>query len=226
MAGLRDELRGSATAPTPYRMLCPPGWQRLSPKDVVGGAAAPVLDALKSAGRPELVLELRRMLTDFTQASRRAQTVDVYLAPAAEDAPLPATMVVSRFRLPEGVSWESACARLAQGAEVWQADFTETFMWTWVTETPAGAGAGAGDARARAGGTAGEGGSAPADTVSLLNRVNHFLVPVPEEPSERALYFQYSLLEVPLEHYLDGEARRTSVRALGDLMMSTMRWVG
>lgn len=215
MAGLRDELRGTATAPTPYRMLCPPGWQRLSPKNVVGDAATAVIDALKAAGRPELVLELRRLLTDFTQASRRAQTVDVYLAPAAEDAPLPATMLVNRFRLPDGVSWETACARLAQGAEVWQADFTETLMWTWVTENPAGAG-----------GLAGVGGSAPADSVPLLNRVTHYLVPVPEEPSERALYFQYSLLEVPLEHYLDGEARRTSVRVLGDLMMSTMRWVG
>lgn len=203
MTGLRDELLGRNVAPTPYRMLCPPGWRRVSPEEMAGDGIAPVLDAMKANGRADLVLEMRRMLTDFSQSVRQAQTVDVYLAPVIDDAPIPATMLVNRFRLPEGVSWEDACSRLAKGGEVWEADFTETPMWTWVIETPV------------------EGGDP-----QLTNRVNHYLVPVPEEPSRRALYFQFSLLEVPSEFYSeDGEALRTALRAYGDLMMSTMRWM-
>jgi len=207
MTGLRDELLGRSSAPTPYRMLCPPGWRRVSPDRLAGDAMAPMLEAMKSQGRADLVLETRRMLADFARSVQQAQTIDVYLAPASDEVAVPATMLVNRFRLPDGVAWEAATARLAKGAEVWEADFTETPMWTWIVETPV------------------EGGAVDGGAAPVTNRVHHYLVPVPEQPSSRALHFQFSVLEVPIEHYAEGEEGRTPLRVYGDLMMSTMRWV-
>ncbi|MBU4464918.1 MAG: hypothetical protein KKH75_03620, partial [Actinobacteria bacterium] len=119
MTSLREELGARPNAATPYTILCPPGWRRVAPSDVADGAAAQsALAAMKSAGRADLVLQVRGMLSRYRAAVRESNAFDAYLAPLIDGVPIPASMIVAPLVLPPGVSWEQALARLSRGADV------------------------------------------------------------------------------------------------------------
>jgi hypothetical protein len=200
MSDLRAELGGRPVAATPYTILCPPGWQRVPPTALVEGPGPDrAVAQLKSAGRADLVLQLRGMLTRLRVAISESKAFDAYVAPLVDEAPLPAAMIVSPFVLPDTVSWEMALTRLAKGAVVEQADFTETPMWFWR-----------------------RGESLADDGGAVTARASHYLVPVADDgEARRALHFQYSVLQ-PAEG-ADADVFGP-LAVLGDLMMSTMRW--
>lgn len=198
MSSLRDEL--GAAPHTPYTLLCPPGWRRVAPEELVSGpSAAATLDAAKASGRAELYVQLRAMSARYRQAMRELKVVDVYVPPVLDDGvPLPATMLVAPFVLPQGVPWEAALVRLAAGAAVDRPDFARTPMWVW---------------RRRE--------SMSDETGSVTAKETVYLVPVPDEKVHRALRFQFTVLVPPTE---DGPDKADQLVELGDLMMSTMHW--
>lgn len=201
MNALRDELGGSpSTSATPYTLLCPPGWRRMPAAALADDAmTAPALAQLKGAGRADLVLQFRGLLTRYRAAIRESGAFQVYLAPTVDGIPLPATILVSPFVLPSATTWDAALLRLGRGSAVEEADFTETRMWVW-----------SGDERMAD------------DAAVMVGRSTHYLVPTPEDGSRRALHFQLTVLVA------DSPETRPLVEPLlatGDLIMSTMRWV-
>lgn len=203
MSDLRAELGGRPSAPTPYTILCPPGWQRVPPLALTDGPGPErAVAQLKAAGRADLVLQLRGMLARMRAGIRETKAFDAYIAPLVDDVPLPAGMVVSPFVLPDGITWEQALLRLAKGADVQDADFTETPMWFW-----------------RRGETIDD------EQRGLEGHVSHYVVPVPDAGgARRALHFTYTVLSAASADPADTEAVTVPLRAIGDLMMSTMRW--
>jgi len=201
MNSLREELGGApVTTATPYTLLCPPGWRRLPAAALADDAmTASALAQLKAAGRPDLIIQFRGMLARYRAAVRESGAFQAYLAPLADGIPLPAVMLVSPFVLPETTTWEMALPRIARGAAVADADFTETPMWVW-----------------RGSESTGDEGAV------MVGRSSHYLVPTAEEGSRRALHFHFTALAAddPQAHALV----ETLVQ-IGDLIMSTMRWV-
>ncbi|QKJ20695.1 hypothetical protein [Microbacterium hominis] len=201
MTSLRDELGGRHTAPTPYGILCPPGWRRTHPRELLEGPATEAaLARMKAAGRADLVLQTRSMLAQYRRSIEDLKVIELYLPPAdAEAGPLPATLMVSPLVRPATVGWDAALGRLSRGKPVESADFAQTPMWLWRT-----------------------GDSIRDEHATVATRETHYVVPVPgEEPSRRALRFQFTALAP------DGLASDDveSLIALGDVMMSTMRWL-
>ncbi|WP_169580736.1 MULTISPECIES: hypothetical protein [Microbacterium] len=197
---LRDDLGGGRAVPTPYTILCPPGWRRIAPEDLWDGPAKEAaLERLKAAGRADLVLQLRGLLAQYRRAAKESKVFEVYVPPSVEDeAPLPAVLQVSPFVLPATTSWDEALARLARGAAVEQADFTETPMWVWRRD-----------------------GRVADQETTIASRDSYFMVPVPEDSPRRALLFQHSVLVPGGE---EGPAAAETLVLLGDAIMSTMHW--
>lgn len=197
---LREELSGRPADPTPFTILVPPGWRRTPPKTLADeGLAAPVIEALKQGGRPDLVLQLRNLLANYRRSVRESKAFDAWLAPMVDDGvPMPAALMVSPLVLPTGTGWNAVLARMAKGAQVDQADFTETPMWFWRRD------------------------ERMADAfATLVGRASHYVVPVPEPEGRRALHFQFSVLVA------DDPAATAMIDPLvtvGDLMMSSMVW--
>lgn len=200
MSDLRAELAGRPATATPYTILCPPGWQRIPPSDLVEGAAVDrALATIKSTGRADLMLQYRGILSRLRTALRESKAFDAYLAPITEDGPIPAMMVVSPFVLPGGITWDQALLRLSKGAQVEDADFTETPMWFWRRDE-----------------------AVPESDGQFVASASSYIVPVPDEgPAGRALHFRFTVLAPPGDTAPDGLHALT---AIGDLMMSTMRW--
>ncbi|TQJ30147.1 hypothetical protein [Microbacterium sp. SLBN-146] len=200
MTSLRDELGGNRAAPTPYTILCPPGWRRVPPSAILDDAMTERAAAsFESAGRADLVTGLRALMSRFRGAVRESKVFEVYLPPAAEGVMLPATMLVSPFVLPSGVAWETALSRLGRGAAVESAEFTEVPLWRWE--------------RAE---------QMSDDDARLVGRSIHYLVPVPEDDTRRALHFHLTVMTA------DDPAATELIDPLvtiGDLMMSTFRWL-
>lgn len=199
MNALRDEL--GAAPRTPYTLLCPPGWRRVDPQDVVSGPGADdALAAVQRAGNPTLYVQLRAMISRYRQAMRATKVFDVYLPPALDDGvPLPASLLVSPFVLPTGIGWDAALARLAGPSRVDRAAFAQTPMWVW--------------RRAE---------TMTDDSGTITAKESVFLAPVPDESVHRALRFQFTALAPPTD---DGDEKADQLLAIGDLMMGTMRWV-
>lgn len=198
MSTLRDELTGSVR-PTPYTILMPPGWRKVAPSELTSeDAAASSLRAMREAGRPDLVLQVRGMLSRFRASLRESRAFDAYLPPAVDGVMLPAAMLVAPFVLPSGVDWDAAASRMAKGAEVERPDGTETPMLLW--------------RRAE---------KVADDAATLVGRTSHYLVPVDEPDTRRALHFQYTVLVADSAQIADAV---DTLEGLGDLMMATMRW--
>lgn len=200
MSALRDELGAGPAVPTPYTILCPPGWRRVAPQELWDGPATrAALERVKAAGRADLMLQLRAMLAQYRRAATESRVFEVYVPPAADgEAPVPAILQVSPFVLPSGTSWEQALGRLSHGSAVEPADFTETRMWVWRREA-----------------------RVADDETEMTSRDAYFMVPVAEENPRRALLFQYSVLVPPAGV---GDAEVESLVLLGDVIMSTMHW--
>jgi hypothetical protein len=195
---LREELTG-AVRPTLYSILLPPGWRKVAPAELASeDAAAPSLAAMRAAGRPELILQVRGMLSRFRAALRDSRAFDAYLPPAVDGVMLPAGLLVAPFVLPSGVDWDAAASRMAKGAEVERPEGTETSMLVW--------------RRAE---------KVADDAATLVGRTSHYLVPVDEPDTRRALHFQYTVLVADSAQIADAV---DTLEGLGDLMMATMRW--
>ncbi len=202
MSSLREELGGApVTTATPYTILCPPGWRRMPAAALADDAmTSSALAQLKAAGRPDLIVQLRGMLARYRAAIRESGAFQVYLAPlVGEGIPLPAVMLVSPFVLPDTVGWPEALVRLARGAQVDDADFTETPMWVWRAEE-----------------------RTSDEHAGMVGRSAHYLVPASETGARRALHFHFTVMvaDDPQAHALV-----EPLMATGDLIMSTMRWV-
>ncbi|WP_404431231.1 hypothetical protein LG299_13850 [Microbacterium lacus] len=193
------KVEAARPAPTPYTLLCPPGWRRIPPEALLDDSAVqPILGAMKGAGRADLTLQFRALISQYRRAIRELHVFEVYLPPLIDDVRLPATLMVSPVVLPAGVDWDAALVRLSRGIEVSDADFTETPMWVWNRESWFG------------------------DDREVAVRERTFLVPVHEEaPQRRGLRFQYTILTPPTP---EGEAAADQLSTIGDLVMSTMRW--
>lgn len=201
MSSLREELGGGqVTTATPYTILCPPGWRRLPAAALADEAmTASAMSQLKAAGRPDLILQFRGMLARYRAAIRQSGAFQAYLAPLADGIPIPAVMLVAPFVLPDTTTWDMALLRLARGAEVVSADFTETPMWVWRQSERTGD-----------------------EDAAMIGRSSHYLVPTAEEGARRALHFHFTTLvaDDPQAHALV-----EPLVQIGDLIMSTMRWV-
>ncbi|MDY0910327.1 hypothetical protein [Microbacterium sp. CFBP9034] len=200
MSSLRAELGGSVPPPTPYSILCPPAWRRVAPSALLEEDTSKALfDTMKGAGRADLVLEMRTMLSQYRRSIRDLNAFDMYLPPLVDGVMIPASLLVSPLVLPTGVDWDAALVRLARGNAVDEADFTETRMWVWRRSD-----------------------TLRHDSVELGIRESTYIVPVPEEAAmRRALRFQFTVLVTP---GAGADAETERLLALGDLMMSTMNW--
>ncbi|WP_022893894.1 hypothetical protein [Agromyces subbeticus] len=200
MSSLRDELTGVQTPKVSYTLLCPPGWTKVPPAALTDeGAIAVSLGAMKEAGRPDLVLQFRSMISRLKSALRERGVFEVYVAPEREPgAPMPAMLAVSPFVLPLGVTWNEALTRFAKGGAVEEATAeVELYVVRRRSEY--------------------RDESASVNTDELT-----FLAPVPGGDGRRALLFQYSVLSV------DDENSAEMAKALlfiGEAIMSTFRWV-
>jgi len=200
MSSLRDELGAGSAVPTPYTILLPPGWRRVTPAELFDGdATRATLERMKAAGRADLVLQMRGMLAQYRRAATDSRVFEVYLPPTVDgESPAPAVLQVSPFVLPSGTTWDEALGRLSQGRSVEVADFTETRMWLWRRD-----------------------GRVADSETAMASRDAYFLVPVPEESPRRALLFHFSVLVAPSD---EGAAAAETLVLLGDVIMSTMRW--
>ncbi|KRC60821.1 hypothetical protein ASE14_07570 [Agromyces sp. Root81] len=200
MASLREELTGERTARVSYSLLCPPGWTKLPPAALVGNdAAAPAIAAMKSAGRPDLVLQFRTMLSTLKSALRERGVFEVYLAPEREPgAPMPAMLAVSPFVIPDGVSWDTAVSRLAKSApvEVPPADVDMRLI------------------RRRS--------ELRDESALIITDELIYLVPVPGGDGRKALLFQYTVLSVDDP---DSTELAKGLVFIGEAIMSTFTWV-
>ncbi|MFK4834635.1 hypothetical protein ACI3KY_02780 [Microbacterium sp. ZW T2_14] len=212
---LRDELLGvekpAPTAPTPYRLLCPAGWRRVPTSVLADEMAEAAVARFKEAGRPDLVLQMRGMISQLRSALRASRAFDAYLPPLIRGNPLPAVLTVAPFVRPAEVSWDAAIRRLARNAPVDMPEFTETTMWRWTRDE-------------QMDGEPGE----PA----LRTRVRHYVVPVEgEADTRRALHFVFTVMNLdgvslPDEPAAPDAAAVTEVLLeTGDVILSTMRWV-
>lgn len=211
---LRDELLGverTPTAPTPYRLLCPTGWRRVPTSVLADEMAESVVAKFKEAGRPDLVLQMRGLVSQLRSALRSSRAFDAYLPPLIQGQPLPAVLTVAPLVRPLDVSWDAAIGRLARHAPVDVPEFTETPMWRWTRDEQ----------------MAGE----PGEPV-LRTRVRHYVVPVAgEDDTRRALHFVFTVMNLdgmspPGEPADDGAAAITeALLETGDVILSTMRWL-
>ncbi|KQV26093.1 hypothetical protein [Yonghaparkia sp. Root332] len=119
MPDLRSEL-GVAPPPARYRILCPPGWRRVSPEELIGEEATSRFRAEAArAGRTDLLRELDTMLDSARTALRTHGVTEVYVAPSDEEGVRPpATLSVAPLALPAGTTLEQALARIARGRPV------------------------------------------------------------------------------------------------------------
>lgn len=200
MGSLRDELTGVPTPRVSYTVLCPPGWAKIPPAALTEGPAVDAaLATMKSAGRADLVLQLRSMLSQLRVAMRERGVFEVYVAPEREPgAPLPAVLAVSPFVLPQGVSWEVAVARMAKGG------------------TPERA---AGEVELHLVRRRSEYGDASA---TVLSEELTYLAPVPGGDGRRALILQYTVLSVADDNAVQ---LAKGLVITGEAIMSTFRWV-
>lgn len=200
MNSLREELGGTPdTRPTPFTLLCPPGWRRVSATSLAEHAGAAALEStLREAARPDLLLQWRRLQASYRTAVRDAGVFRAYLAPQLDGIPLPAVLLVAPLVLPGTTPWDAALRRIARTADVVDAPFTETPMWMWRTPER----------------------FADAHSV-MVGQSSHYVVPAPEAAARRALHFHFTVLVAD-----DPGARELiePLLATGDLIMSTMRW--
>lgn len=212
---LRDEIVGAAPpAPksaTPYRLLCPTGWRQVPPSVIADDLAESVVARFKEAGRPDLVLQMRGLISQLRSALRSSRAFDAYLPPVIHGNPLPAVLTVSPLVRPADVTWEAALGRLARSASVDVPEFTTTRMWRWTRDE-------------RMNGQPGE----PA----LCTRVRHYVVPVAGEgETRRALHFVFTVMDLqamaPATEAAPSEAASMTEALLetGDVILSTMRWL-
>lgn len=119
MPDLRSEL-GVAPPPARYRILCPPGWRRVSPEALLAEEATSGFRAEATRrGRADLARELETMLDSARTALRTHGVTEVYLAPADEEGMRPpATLSVAPLALPVGTTLEQALVRIAGGRPV------------------------------------------------------------------------------------------------------------
>ncbi|MFL2000222.1 MULTISPECIES: hypothetical protein [unclassified Microbacterium] len=210
---LREELIGRRAAPprpAPYRLLAPAGWRRVPAEvltDVFGETA---VERLKEAGRPDLVLQMRGMLSQLRRSLRSTHVFEAYLPPTLDGDPQPAVLTVAPFVRPSDVSWAGAVARAARGAEVVQPDFTATPMWRWANDHS--------DRR----GT---------EEPAIRTRAQHYVVPVGVDASERrGLHFVHTVLAADDTQPALSDDALTPTRLTellletGDVILSTFRW--
>ncbi|UYK39555.1 hypothetical protein [Microbacterium terricola] len=190
---------GVRPGPTPFTLLCPPGWQRIPAEALLAeDATQAVFGAIRDAGRADIALQMRALLTQYRRAIRELRVFEIYLPPVADGVRLPAALMISPVVLPVGVDWDAALVRLSRGLPVEQADFTETPMWVWRREDWFG------------------------DEREVRVREATYFVPVHEDaPARRALRFQYTVLTPPTA---EGDEAARQLLDIGDLVMSTMRW--
>ncbi|SFR84988.1 hypothetical protein SAMN05428970_3094 [Agromyces sp. CF514] len=199
MSSLRDELTGVTAPKVSYTLLCPPGWTKVPPAALTDEAvSAHALNAMRGAGRADLVLEFRTMLSQLKSSLRERGVFEVYVAPEREGVPMPAMIAVSPFVLPSGVTWDAALARLAKGGEVEvaPADVVMHLIRRRSEFRDA---------------------SAAVKTDELM-----YVVPVPGGDGRRSLVFQVSVLSVDDEN--SAELAKGLVFAC-EAIMSTFAWV-
>ena len=211
---LRDELAGrpaEAPRPAPYRILAPAGWQRVPASALPEVFGELAVDRLKQAGRPDLVLQMRGMLSQLRRQMRSAHVFEAYLPPLIDGTPQPAVLTAAPFVRPVDVPWDAAVARAAGTAEVVEPEFTETFMWRWVKDAAGGPG-GAGEP-------------------TIRTRAHHYVIPVAKDDAERrGLHFVHTVLATDEQVAPVSPAQVTPARLTealldtGDLILSTFRW--
>lgn len=200
MTSLRDELTGTTHRAVSYTLLCPPGWAKVPPAALTeDGAVASALDAMKRAGRADLVLQFRSMLAQLRTSLRERGVFEVYVAPETDDGvPLPALLTVSPFVLPTGVTWDQALVRLAKGAAVEEAA-GEVELYVFRTDS-----------------------EYRDDSAAVRSELLTYLAPVPGGDGRRALLFQYTALSVDDENAAE---LAKGLLFVGEAIMSTLRWV-
>lgn len=200
MSSLRDELMGERAPKVSYTLLCPPGWTKVPPAALTDEAAiAKALAVMKDAGRPDLVLQFRSMISRLRVALRERGVFEVYVAPEREPgAPMPAMLAVSPFVLPLGVTWDAALTRFAKGGTV-EAAAGEVELYV---------------VRRRS--------EYRDESASVLTDELTFLAPVPEGDGRRALLLQYSVLSIDDENSAE---MAKGLLFVGETIMSTFRWV-
>lgn len=199
MTSLRDELTGAAQPAARYTLLCPPGWSRVPPAVLTDESTVrPALDAMKRAGRADLVLQFRSMLSQLRTSLQERGVFEVYAAPATEDGvPLPAMLAVSPLVIPAGVTWDQALARLAKGRPV-EAAAGEAELHLIRSDS-----------------------RFSDDAATVQSRVLTYVAPVPGGDGRRALLFQYTVLTVDDE---DAAQLAEGLVFVGEAIMSTLRW--
>lgn len=199
MTSLRDELTGTTHPAVSYTLLCPPGWTKVPPAALTeDGAVAGALDAMKRAGRADLVLQFRSMLSQLRVSLKERGVFEVYVAPQTEEGvPLPALLTVSPFVLPSGVTWDQALARLARGAGVEQAP-GEVLLYLF---------------RGRS--------EYRDESDAVRSELLTYVAPVPGGDGRKALLFQYTVLSVDDENAAE---LAKGLVFVGEAIMSTLRW--
>jgi len=200
VASLREELSGQTIPKTSYTLLCPPGWAKVPPAALVDDATtANALEQMKRAGRPDLVLGFKTMLSRLRASLRDRGVFEVYVAPEREPgAPMPALLAVSPLVIPTGVTWEAALARLAKNSVV-EVPPAEVEMHLIRRHS---------DYRD--------------ESASVMTDELTYVVPVPDGDGRRALLFQYSVLSVADEN---SQEMAKGLIFIGEAIMSTFRWV-
>ena len=180
MTSLRDELAGTTRPNVSYTLPVPARLDEVPPAALTDdGVVGDALQAMKRAGRADLVLQFRGTLAQLRSSLKERGVFEVYVAPANDEgAPMPAMLTVSPFVLPSGVTWDQALVRLARGAEVETAP-AEVPLHVFRTDS-----------------------EFRDDAASVRSEVVTYVAPVGGD-ERRALVFQYTVLSVDDENAAD-----------------------
>lgn len=210
MPDLRSEL-GVAPPAARYRILCPPGWRRVSPEALLGAEATAGFRAdAARAGRVDLARELESMLDSARTAMRTHGVTEVYVAPAdAEGVRPPATLSVAPLALPSGTTLDQALVRIARGRPVSELEGARERLHIIEHERRHG------------------------DGDELVERTLLAIAPVPASEDRRALVLTFTVLDAAsaasVEPGPSADADRDldlveSLLDIGRIMLLTFRW--
>lgn len=130
-------MTAAVAAPNAWSLLVPPGWRRLRADEI--RARDPLADfarAARDAGRADLVLQARALVSELRSSAARSSLVELYLPEAPEAADVaPASLSLSRYRTAEGVEPHEAAARMAKSRPLEEVDQTSARQFRFRTES-------------------------------------------------------------------------------------------
>lgn len=198
MTSLADELRGSAPAPSSFRLLLPPGWlQYPVDDDARARLLASVHGRFKQLGRPDLDAQLTAMVRKQWRALKQMGALTLYLPGAKTETPIPMSIVAVPYTATAGATLEADVhQRVSVPIEAFDLAHGRVYRWVGVENAVNGEN------------------SAFARTISAL-------YPVPGEDPRRGMLLATSILGLRSG---ETESMLESLTGLSDAIVETFRW--